>query len=107
MSLEAGWDRRFCRWLAARSGSESIIEAMVIDMNEAQVRTVEQVRQVLEVLARRGAELWIDGCRLVDLAREHGTPLYVYSRAAMRADGNGAWALLRIVYTPSGIPFRE
>jgi len=29
--------------------------------------------------------LWIDQCRLGDLAREHGTPLYVYSRAAMRA----------------------
>lgn len=28
--------------------SESIIDAMVIDMNEAQVRTVEQMRQVLE-----------------------------------------------------------
>jgi diaminopimelate decarboxylase len=36
-------------------------------------------------LARRGAGLWIDDCRLSDLAREHGTPLYVYSRAAMRA----------------------
>lgn len=36
-------------------------------------------------LARRGAELWVEECRLVDLAREHGTPLYVYSRAAMRA----------------------
>lgn len=31
---------------AARRG-ESIIESMVIDMNEAQVRTLEQVRQVL------------------------------------------------------------
>jgi diaminopimelate decarboxylase len=36
-------------------------------------------------LARRGAELWIEDCRLGDLARDHGTPLYVYSRAAMRA----------------------
>jgi diaminopimelate decarboxylase len=36
-------------------------------------------------LAWRGAELWIEDCRLSDLAREHGTPLYVYSRAAMRA----------------------
>jgi hypothetical protein len=34
-------------WLAARRRSESIIESMVIDMNEAQVRTLEQVRQVL------------------------------------------------------------
>jgi transposase InsO family protein len=34
--------------VAARQRSESIIERMVIDMNEAQVRTLEQVRQVLE-----------------------------------------------------------
>ena len=47
MSLEVGWDRRFGGWLAARRRRESIIESMVIHMNEAQVRTLEQVRQVL------------------------------------------------------------
>jgi hypothetical protein len=47
MSLEGAWDRRFGGWLAARRRSGSIIESMVIDMNEAQVRTLEQVRQVL------------------------------------------------------------
>lgn len=36
-------------------------------------------------LARRGTEVWIEDHRLSDLARAHGTPLYVYSRAAMRA----------------------
>ena len=36
-------------------------------------------------LARQGADLWLDGVRLADLAAEHGTPLFVYSRAAMRA----------------------
>ena len=36
-------------------------------------------------LQRRGAELVLDGVRLTDLARAHGTPLYVYSRGAMRA----------------------
>jgi diaminopimelate decarboxylase len=36
-------------------------------------------------LARRDTELWIEECRLGDLAREFGTPLYVYSRAAMLA----------------------
>jgi hypothetical protein len=46
-SLEGAWDRRFGGWLAARRRGESIIESMVIDMNEAQVRTLEQVRQVL------------------------------------------------------------
>ena len=49
----------------------SIIERMVIDMNEAQVRTLEQVRQVLEgtqALEFRRAEDdqgrygWIDAC---------------------------------------------
>lgn len=36
-------------------------------------------------LARLGAELWLDQVRLADLAAEFGTPLYVYSRGAMRA----------------------
>ena len=35
-------------------------------------------------LARRGADLWLDGVRLSDLAAEFGTPLYAYSRSAMR-----------------------
>jgi diaminopimelate decarboxylase len=34
-------------------------------------------------LARRGADLWLEGCRLSDLAQAHGTPLFVYSKAAM------------------------
>ncbi|MFY8104145.1 MAG: diaminopimelate decarboxylase [Ramlibacter sp.] len=34
-------------------------------------------------LARRGDELWLEGVRLSDLARTHGTPLFVYSKAAM------------------------
>jgi diaminopimelate decarboxylase len=34
-------------------------------------------------LARRGRELWLDGCSLETLAIEFGTPLYVYSRRAM------------------------
>jgi transposase InsO family protein len=47
MSLEHGPAPGVCgRWAAAAPGS-SIIDAMVIDMNEAQVRTLEQVRQVL------------------------------------------------------------
>jgi len=36
-------------------------------------------------LARQGDELWLDGVRLADVAAEFGTPLYVYSRGAMRA----------------------
>jgi hypothetical protein len=47
MSLEDAWDRRFGGWQAARRRGGSIIETMVIDMNEAQVRTLQQVRQVL------------------------------------------------------------
>jgi transposase InsO family protein len=47
MSLEASWVGRFGGWQAARWRRGSIIESMVIDMNEAQVRTLEQVRQVL------------------------------------------------------------
>ena len=46
MSLEGVWERRLGSWRAACWRGASIIEAMVIDMNEAQVRTVEQVRQV-------------------------------------------------------------
>jgi hypothetical protein len=47
MSLEGAWDWRFGGWVAARLPCGSIIESMVIDMNEAQVRTLAQVRQVL------------------------------------------------------------
>ncbi len=36
-------------------------------------------------LERQGDALWLDGLRLADLAAEFGTPLYVYSRGAMRA----------------------
>ena len=36
-------------------------------------------------LHRRGTELWLEEVRLADLAAAHGTPLYVYSRSAMRA----------------------
>ena len=36
-------------------------------------------------LERRDDELWLDGVKLSDLARRHGTPLYVYSRGAMRS----------------------
>jgi diaminopimelate decarboxylase len=36
-------------------------------------------------LSRQGDALWLEGVRLADLAAEFGTPLYVYSRAAMRA----------------------
>jgi len=35
-------------------------------------------------LARRGDDLFLDGVRLAELAAEFGTPLYVYSRGAMR-----------------------
>jgi len=47
MSLEGAWGGRFGGWQAARRRGGSIIESMVIDMNEAQVRTLQQVRQVL------------------------------------------------------------
>ena len=36
-------------------------------------------------LVRQGNDLWLDGVRLADLAAEFGTPLYVYSQAAMRS----------------------
>ena len=36
-------------------------------------------------LSRQGRDLWLDGVALDSLAREHGTPLYVYSRGAMRS----------------------
>jgi len=36
-------------------------------------------------LVRDGATLRLEGHALADLARHHGTPLYVYSRGAMRA----------------------
>jgi diaminopimelate decarboxylase len=34
-------------------------------------------------IAYRGNELFIENVRLADLARQHGTPLFVYSKAAM------------------------
>ena len=34
-------------------------------------------------LAYRGKELYLEAIRLIDLAKKHGTPLFVYSRAAM------------------------
>ena len=36
-------------------------------------------------VAYRGERLFIDGCDATELARRFGTPLYVYSRGAMRA----------------------
>ena len=36
-------------------------------------------------LAYRGGELFLEEVRLADLAREHGTPLFVYSKASMLA----------------------
>ena len=36
-------------------------------------------------LVRQDADLWLDGVKLADLAAEHGTPLYVYSRGAMQS----------------------
>ena len=47
MSLDGAWDRWFGGWQAARRRSDAVIESMVIDMYEAQLRTLEQVRQVL------------------------------------------------------------
>jgi hypothetical protein len=47
MGLESVRDWWFGGWQAAYRRGGSIIESMVIDMNEAQVRTLEQVRQVL------------------------------------------------------------
>ena len=47
MSLEGARDRWFGGWQAARRRGRSIIESMLIDMNKAQVRTLEQVRQVV------------------------------------------------------------
>lgn len=35
-------------------------------------------------VAYRDGELWVEGVRVADLARAHGTPLFVYSTAAMR-----------------------
>lgn len=42
-------------------------------------------------LQRRGRSLWLDGVELAALARQHGTPLYVYSRGAIEA-AVGAYA---------------
>jgi hypothetical protein len=47
MSLEGLWAGWLDGSLGASMRGVSIIEPMVIDMNEAQVRTLEQVRQVV------------------------------------------------------------
>ena len=36
-------------------------------------------------IARRGIDLYVEDCRLDEIAAAHGTPLYVYSRNAMRS----------------------
>ncbi len=53
MSLEKAWDRRFGGWLAASLRRGSIIESMVIDMYEAQVRTLKARR------LRAQPQLWL------------------------------------------------
>ena len=40
-------------------------------------------------LRRQGGELLLDGCSLQRLAREYGTPLYVYARRAMESAARG------------------
>lgn len=47
MSLEWAWARWFRGSWAARGCGESIIERMVIDINDAQVRTLEPVSEVV------------------------------------------------------------
>ena len=59
MSLEGVWSGRTDGTQGAVMCGVSIIEPMVIDMNEAQVRTLEQVRQVVagtQALEFRGAD---------------------------------------------------
>jgi diaminopimelate decarboxylase len=41
------------------------------------------------LLAQRGTELFLEDLPLAELARRHGTPLYAYSRNAMRAAAAG------------------
>lgn len=47
MSLEGFAGGEIAGWWAVRGLGRSIIRGMIIDMNEAQVRTLEQVRQVV------------------------------------------------------------
>ncbi|MEO7336556.1 MAG: diaminopimelate decarboxylase, partial [Caldimonas sp.] len=46
-------------------------------------------------VAYRGDSLFIEDCSLSELARRHGTPLYVYSRASMLAALSGYQRALR------------
>jgi diaminopimelate decarboxylase len=60
------------------------------------VKPLRNLSAVLPLTAEvdsKGA-LWVGGCRLSDLAREHGTPLYVYDEATVRsACREWLWAL--------------
>ncbi|HET9821759.1 MAG TPA: diaminopimelate decarboxylase [Burkholderiaceae bacterium] len=40
-------------------------------------------------IARRGIDLYVEDCRVDEIAAVHGTPLYVYSRNAMRSAVSG------------------
>jgi diaminopimelate decarboxylase len=47
-------------------------------------------------------ELWLGGCAVSVLAREHGTPLYVFCEDTLRARTRAYWAALRRFYPASG-----
>ena len=107
MSLEVVWVWRRGGWGAARWRGESIIERMVIDMNEAQVRTLEQVRQVLEGTRSlefgraeddQGRYAWIESVlRRLDyrqLPRAHRGPVLAY---VQRLSGYSRAQITRLV----------
>ena len=55
------------------------------EMTHSQTPTHAPADQVLdECLSIRAGELWIEECRVLDLARRYGTPLYVMSEDQLR-----------------------
>ena len=91
MSLERVWEWRFGGQGAGCQRGESIIQRMVIDMNESQVRTLEQVRQVLQSTQSlefqrceidQGRYAWIESVLLRfeyrQLARSDRGPILAY-----------------------------
>jgi diaminopimelate decarboxylase len=71
------------------------------------VKPLRNLAAVLPLTAEvdsKGA-LWVGGCRLSDLAREHGTPLYIYDEATLRAACREWLSTLRAEYQDTRLAY--
>ena len=73
--------------LPARAGCEAGVACLRPGLGAAHAVSAPDPRALpgAPFVTYRGAELYVEDCAAADLAARHGTPLYVYSRAAMHA----------------------